>query len=177
MYRWTVKYVRRSNNVLLIREWPACQLEKVALVNNLALLHGETSHCAHPNTRFDQIDGEVSQSHAQGDPQYSARTLFALSHSEYPFHCRRERSFDRKHPRVSQDVREASSVIAGVVENTAPQAGNIVRNDVIDSPEYLKGNLTESFTAPFPSTCCYGVIYASCNLPRDRNADFPSWTT
>jgi len=102
------------------------QLEKVAFVNNLALLREETSHCEHPNMSFDQIVKRVSQSHAQGDPQYSARTLFALSHSEYPFHCHRERSFDRKHPRVSQGVREASSVIAEVVENTAPQAGNIV---------------------------------------------------
>lgn len=112
----------------------------------------------------------VSQSHAQGDPQYSARTLFALSHSEYPFHCRRERSFDRKHPRVSQGVREASSVIAGVVENTAPRAGNIVWNDAINVPgshEYLNGNLMKSLTAHFFPTCCYDVIYVSYNLPRN----------
>ncbi|EZA49740.1 hypothetical protein X777_11612 [Ooceraea biroi] len=78
-----------------------------------------------------------SQSHARGDPQYSARTLFALSHSEYPFHCRQERSFDRKYPRVSQGVREAPPARAAVVENTAPQAGNIVQNDVINVSSFM----------------------------------------
>lgn len=113
---------------------------------------------------------EVSQSCAQGDPQYSARTLFALSHSEYPFHCRRERSFDRKHPRVSQGVREASSVIAGVVENTAPQAGNIVWNGVINVPgslEYLNGNLMKSLK----SSALFFNLLLRCNirynLPRN----------
>lgn len=108
--------------------------------HNFALLQrdGETvsSRTSSPNVYVVRSDRRVSQSHAQGDPQYSARTLFALSHSEYPFHCRRERSFDRKHPRVSQGVSRSlfrdSGEEGGGKENTTPQAGNIARNDVIN---------------------------------------------
>lgn len=167
---WQQQCPVNSRTVRVIYIYVCNSKRSHTFANNFALLHEETSLPANIQIRRVRSDRRVSQSHAQGDPQYSARTLFALSHSEYPFHCRRERSFDRKHPRVSQGVREASSVIARVVENTAPRAGNIVRNDVINVPgsRIFKQEFNEvSFAAHFSVSRCYNVMHVRNNSPRN----------
>jgi len=72
---------------------------------------------------------------------------------------------------VSQGVREASSVIVRVVENTAPRAGNIVRNDVINVPggsRIFKQKFNEvSLAAHFSVSRCYDVMHVRNNSPRN----------
>lgn len=72
---------------------------------------------------------------------------------------------------MSQGVREASFVIVRVVENTAPRAGNIVRNDVINVPggsRIFKQKFNEvSLAAHFSVSRCYDVMHVRNNSPRN----------